>query len=95
MDKVLSVEHLSVLDLLDPSEINTHASIPPPGDDECQHVLMVDGRIAATEPLLMSMKVKEIIKFKKVSCVNCFQPSRAIVILGSASWPSRSMPERA
>jgi hypothetical protein len=36
MDKVLSVEHLSVLDLLDPSEINKHASIPPPGDDEFQ-----------------------------------------------------------
>jgi hypothetical protein len=39
--------------------------IPPPADDEFQNVLMVDGSIAATEPLLMSMDVKEIIKFKK------------------------------
>jgi hypothetical protein len=41
------------------------ASIPPPGDDEFQNVLMVEGSIAATEPLLISMNVKEIIKFKK------------------------------
>jgi len=37
MDKVLNVERLSVLDLLDPSEINKRASIPPPGDDEFQN----------------------------------------------------------
>src|SRR6266436_1091254 len=65
MDKVLNVERLSVLDLLDPSEINKRASIPPPGDDELQNVLMVEASIAATEPLLISMNVKEIIKFKK------------------------------
>src|SRR3989475_6950334 len=65
MDKVLNVERLSVLDLLDPSEINKRASIPPPGDDEVQNVLIVEASIAATEPLLISMNVKEIIKFKK------------------------------
>ena len=65
MDKVLNVERLSVLDLLDPSEINKRASIPPPGDDEFQNVLVVEGSIAASEPLLISMNVKEIIKFKK------------------------------
>src|SRR5919109_948910 len=65
MDKVLNVEHLSVLDLLDPSEINKRASIPPPADDEFQNVLVVEGGVAATEPLLMSMNVQEIIKFKK------------------------------
>ena len=65
MDKVLNVERLSVLDLLDPSEINKRASIPPPGDDEFQNVLMVEGSVAATEPLLIRMNVKEIIKFKK------------------------------
>jgi transcriptional regulator with XRE-family HTH domain len=31
MDKVLNVQHLSVLDLLDPAEINKRASILPPG----------------------------------------------------------------
>src|SRR5205085_7503004 len=33
MDKVLTVQHLSVLDLLDPAEINKRASIMPPSED--------------------------------------------------------------
>ncbi len=65
MDKVLAVQHLSVLDLLDPSEVNKRASILPPSDDEFQNVLLTDGTIAATHPLLTSMNVKEILKFKK------------------------------
>jgi hypothetical protein len=65
MDKVLSVQHLSVLDLLDPKEINKRASILPPADDAFDNVLLVDGTIAATEPLVMNMSVKEILKFKR------------------------------
>src|SRR6201998_2299614 len=65
MDKVLNVQHLSVLDLLDPSEINKRASILPPSDDECENVLLVDSAIAATQPLITSNKVKEILKLKK------------------------------
>jgi len=65
MDKVLRVQHLSVLDLLDPNEVNKRASILPPSEDEFQNVLLVDGAIAALEPLVMSMNVKEILKFKK------------------------------
>jgi hypothetical protein len=65
MDKVLNVQRLSVLDLLDPHEINKRASILPPADDEFENVLLVDGTTAANEPLVMSMKVKEILKFKK------------------------------
>lgn len=65
MDKVLNVQHLSVLDLLDPGEINKRASIPPPSEDEFQNVLLVNSAVAATEPLVLSMKVKEILKFKK------------------------------
>ena len=65
MDKVLRVQHLSVLDLLDPNEVNKGASILPPSEDEFQNVLLVDGAIAAAEPLIMSMNVKEILKFKK------------------------------
>jgi hypothetical protein len=65
MDKVLNVQHLSVLDLLDPHEINKRASILPPAEDEFENVLLVDGATAANEPLVMSMKVKEILKFKK------------------------------
>jgi len=29
IDKVLSVQHLSILDLLDPAEVNKRATIPP------------------------------------------------------------------
>jgi hypothetical protein len=65
MDKVLRVQRLSVLDLLDPGEINKRASIMPPGQDEFQNVLLVDGAVAATEPVIMSMNVKDILKFKK------------------------------
>jgi hypothetical protein len=65
MDRVLAVQHLSVLDLLDPSEVNKRASILPPSGDEFQNVLLTDSAVAATHPLLTSMHVKEILKFKK------------------------------
>ena len=65
MDKVLSVQRLSVLDLLDPSEVNRRASIPPPSEDEFENVFVVDGQTAATHPLIMSMNVREIQKFKR------------------------------
>src|SRR6202163_1892106 len=62
MDKVLQVQHLSVLDLLDPSEVNKRASILPPSGDEFENVLLTDAATAATEPLITSMHVKEILK---------------------------------
>src|ERR1019366_5722653 len=65
MDKVLTVQHLSVLDLIDPAEVNKRASILPPREDEFDNVVGVDSHIAASEALLMSMHVKEILKFKK------------------------------
>jgi Peptidase S24-like len=65
MDKVLRVQRLSVLDLLDPAEVNKRASIVPPAEDEFQNVLLVDGTVAAAEPVIMSMTVKDILKFKK------------------------------
>ena len=65
MDKVLTVQHLSVLDLLDPNEVNKRASILPPSNDEFENVLLTDGTVAATQPLITSMHVKEILKFKK------------------------------
>src|ERR1700674_1327676 len=65
MDKVLNVQRLSVLDLLDPAEINMRASIPPPSDDEFDNILLVDDQVAATSPLLMSRSVKDMLKFKK------------------------------
>src|SRR5215467_9204737 len=65
MDKVLSVQRLSVLDLLDPGEINKRASIVPPSEDEFNGVIVAEPQIAAQEALIMSMHVKEILKFKK------------------------------
>jgi hypothetical protein len=64
MDKVLQVQRLSVLDLLDPDEVNKRATIAPPGDGEFTNVFLVDPKIAATEPLIMSMSVKELLKFR-------------------------------
>ena len=65
MDKVLNVQRLSVLDLLDPAEINKRASVVPPSDDDFYNVQLVDGAVAARQPMIMSMKVKEIVKLKK------------------------------
>jgi len=65
MDKVLQVQHLSVLDLLDPSEVNKRASVLPPSDDEFENVVLTDASTAATHPLIPAMHVKEICKFKK------------------------------
>jgi hypothetical protein len=65
MDKVLSVQHLSVLDLLDPSEVNKRASILPPSGDDFENVLLTDPSTAATQPLITTMHVKAILKFKK------------------------------
>ena len=65
LDRVLNVQHLSVLDLIDPAEVNKRASILPPGEDEFDNVVVADPHIAASEALIMSMHVKEILKFKK------------------------------
>src|ERR1700738_1697029 len=65
MDKVLNVQHLSVLDLLEPGEVNKRASILPPSDDEFENVVVVETGMAAADPRVMSMNVKEILKFKK------------------------------
>jgi hypothetical protein len=65
MDKVLAVQHLSVLDLLDPVEVSKRATIVPPSPDEFENVVLTDLSVAATQPLIASMNVKEIVKFRK------------------------------
>ena len=65
MDKVLSVQHLSVLDLLDPAEVNKRASILPPSSDDFENVLLTDHSTAATQPLITADRVLEILKFRK------------------------------
>jgi len=61
---VLTAHHMSVLDLLDPEEINKRASILPPAEDDFEDVLLVEGAIAAVEPLITKENVKEILRFK-------------------------------
>jgi hypothetical protein len=65
MDKVLAVQHLSVLDLLDAAEINKRASILPPSNDEFENIVLVDPPVAAQQPLLTNETVEDILKFKK------------------------------
>src|SRR5712672_2298511 len=65
MDKVLSVQHISVLDLLDPSEVNKRASIVAPSADEFESVVLADPQVAANELLIMNMHVKDMLKVKK------------------------------
>jgi hypothetical protein len=65
MDKVLQVQHLSVLDLLDPAEVNKRATVVPPSADDFENVILTDSSTAATQPLIPSMHVKDIFKFKK------------------------------
>src|SRR5207302_541 len=64
MDKILSVQHLSVVDLLDTGDIHKHATIIPPSDDEFQDVVLIENS-AAAQPVLVSDNVREIIKFKR------------------------------
>jgi hypothetical protein len=54
-----------VLDLPDPAEVNKRTSILPPSNDEFENVVLADPAIAATQPLVASMHVKDILKFKK------------------------------
>ncbi len=65
MDKVLTVQHLSVLDLLHPAEVSKRATIVPPSPDEFENIVLTDLSVAATQPLIASMNVKEIVKFRK------------------------------
>jgi SOS-response transcriptional repressor LexA len=65
MDRVLAALHLSVLDLLDAAEVNKRATILPPSEDEFENVLLVEGTIAAGEPVISSDQVRDILKFKK------------------------------
>src|SRR5579859_5886403 len=65
MDRVLSVQRLSVLDLLDPDEVNKRATLAAPSDDEFENIFVVEGEVAANQPLIMSMKVREIQKFRR------------------------------
>ena len=65
MDKVLNVQRLSVLDLLDPNEVNKRASLVAPSEDGFESVMVVDPAVAACESTIMRMHVKDVEKFKR------------------------------
>ena len=64
MDRVLKVQRLSVLDLLDPEEVNRRASVVSAADGEFENVRLVDPAHAA-RPLILNMHVIGIHKFRK------------------------------
>jgi len=65
MDRVIGVQKMSVLDLVDPQEINKRASILPPSEDDFDNVLLVEGAVAARDAIITREKVRDILKFKK------------------------------
>jgi hypothetical protein len=65
MDKVLVVQHLSVLDLLETSEVNKRATILPPSDDDYENIPLVDSAAAATESMVVNEHIYKFLKFQK------------------------------
>ena len=64
MDRVLTAEELSVLDLIPAEEINQRASIPPPREDEYANILLVQPQHSA-QPQVHARDVLEVMKFKQ------------------------------
>ncbi len=64
MDKILAAQHLSVLDLLDPAEVNQRATIVPPSTDEFENIALID-LAAAARPEIAARDIKEFLKFRK------------------------------
>ena len=65
MDRVLATQKMSVLDLLDPDDVNERASILPRPEGEFENVLLVDPHIAARVPRIMQKNVRDVLKYKK------------------------------
>jgi transcriptional regulator with XRE-family HTH domain len=64
MDRIMAVEKISVLDLLDPGELNRRASTVPSADEQFESVALVEGE-AATTPIVRNMDRLGVIKFHK------------------------------
>lgn len=65
LDRVLAVQHLSVLDLLDQEELNRRASIVPPGRDEFENIILVEADLSAFLLRFTRDQVKETFKVGK------------------------------
>jgi len=65
MNRVLEVLGLSVLDLIDPAEINSRATVPVPAEGAYTSVLQVAGPAAVGQPAIVRSSVLEIWKFRQ------------------------------
>ena len=65
MDRALASQKMSVMDLLDPAEINKRATIVPPGEGEFDNVLLVEAAVAARAAQIQQKDVRDTLKFKK------------------------------
>jgi hypothetical protein len=65
LDRVLSVQHLSVLDLLDQAELSRFAKIPPPARGQFENVVLVDADSAASRPRFTRDLVLDVFKVRK------------------------------
>lgn len=65
LDRVLQVQHLSVLDLLGDEEISRRARIVPASRDEFENVVLVDSDLRALQPRFTREQVSDTMKVSK------------------------------
>lgn len=65
LDRVLAVQHLSVLDLLGDEELGRRASLVPTSRDEFENVILVDSDLRALQSRFTRDHVKETLKVNK------------------------------
>lgn len=65
LDRVLAVQRISVLDLLDQEELGRHASIVPPGRGEFENIVLVNADSASVLPRFTRDQVKDTFKVGK------------------------------
>lgn len=65
MNRVLQILGLSVVDLIEPAEINRRATVSPPAEGDYASVLLVESRAAIGQPVITRAAVLEIFKFKQ------------------------------
>jgi hypothetical protein len=65
MNRVLHVLGLTIMDLIEPAEINRHATVSPPPEGPYTSVLRVEPSSAIGQPLITRASVLEIWKFRQ------------------------------
>ena len=82
MDRALAVQRLSVLDLLDPAEVNKRATVTPPSEEDYESVIVVKAGVAAREPLIEQQHMLDVLKFKKAF----LKRLRSLPLRGRREW---------